>query len=142
MLINRSSSKAELVQYAKETHGVDVSALTKDAILSKLSDMEGKDYANMAEPNASVKSSAHAKLRKQKKIKIMIPSTEAPDGKDDVQVGVNGVLYLIKRDLEVEVPESVVGVLKNAVQTLYLQNEETGEMAARRVPSYPFSIVG
>ncbi len=58
-------------------------------------------------------------LRGQKKVKIMIPSTETDH--DDVKVGVNGYVYQIQRDKVVEVPESVIGVLKDAITAEYRQ---------------------
>jgi hypothetical protein len=72
-------------------------------------------------------------LKGQKLIKIRIPSTETQ--KDPVPVGVNGYTYLIKRDHTVEVPESVVEVLNNAVATLYDQKErEDGNEGMELVP--------
>lgn len=65
-------------------------------------------------------------LRGQKKVKIIIPSTELE--KDPVVVGLNGYVYRIKRDEPVEVPSSVLGVLMEAKITSYLQRKrEDGE---------------
>lgn len=55
------------------------------------------------------------------KVKIKLPRTRTE--KDDVFVGVNGKTYLIKRGEEVEVPESVVEVLKNSEDMLALAME-------------------
>ena len=60
-------------------------------------------------------------VSKQKKYKIMIPSTERE--KDAVQVGINGYVYNIPRDKTVEVPEAVIEVLNNAVYTVYTQKK-------------------
>lgn len=65
-------------------------------------------------------------LRVQKKVKIIIPSTEFE--KDPVTVGINGYVYQIKRDEPVEVPGSVLGVLMEAKITSYVQKKrEDGE---------------
>lgn len=56
-----------------------------------------------------------------KKVKIKLPLTRGE--KDDVYVGVNGKTYLIKRGEEVEVPESVVEVLKNSEDMLAVAME-------------------
>jgi hypothetical protein len=65
-------------------------------------------------------------LRAQKKIKIMIPSTETQH--EPVPVQINGYAFLIERDKEVLVPESVVEVLRNAQFTTYKQiKREDGE---------------
>jgi len=65
-------------------------------------------------------------LKAQKKRRILIPSTEKD--RDPVSVQVNGYCYVIKRDEEVEVPEAVVEVLKNAKLTTYVQRKrENGD---------------
>lgn len=56
----------------------------------------------------------------------------------DVFVGFNGVGYQIKRGQNVEVPEGVLNVLRDAVTVEY--DPET--MQPQEVPSYPFNIVG
>jgi hypothetical protein len=48
----------------------------------------------------------------EKLIKIRIPRSR--DNQDDVFVGVNGRTWLIKRGVEVEVPECVAEVIRNA----------------------------
>jgi hypothetical protein len=57
--------------------------------------------------------------RPVKKYRITIHNQEGPGGKDDVPVGVNGDVWQIKREHEVEVPEMVFDVLKNAVEDRY-----------------------
>ncbi len=64
---------------------------------------------------------------------------------DHVFVGVNGVGFKIQRGTEVVVPESVVHVLQNAVQTLWVKRkDENGReyMEPRRVQRFPFSNLG
>lgn len=48
----------------------------------------------------------------EKLVKIRIPRSR--DNQDDVFVGVNGRTWLIKRGVEVEVPECVAEVIRNA----------------------------
>jgi hypothetical protein len=48
-----------------------------------------------------------------KRVKIRLPRNRSGESDEQI-VGVNGVLYRIKRGVEVEVPESVVEVLQNA----------------------------
>lgn len=55
----------------------------------------------------------------------------------DVFVGVNGVGYQIKRGANVDVPESVVEALRNAITVEY----DPDTMEPREVLSYPFSVV-
>lgn len=84
-------------------------------------------------------------LQRQKKVRILIPSTETQ--RDDVSVAVNGYAYNIKRDAEVEVPESVVEVLKNARTTTYIQRKredggEGNELIPQHSPRFAFQILG
>lgn len=71
-----------------------------------------------------------------KKVKIMIPKTK--DETSDVFVGVNGVGFLIKRGVAVDVPDFVVDALNNAVESKL--DPDTGTYSD--VPSYPVSILG
>ena len=52
----------------------------------------------------------------EKKVKIRIPLSR--ENNSDVFVGVNGRSWLIKRGVEVEVPECVVEVLKHQEEAL------------------------
>lgn len=77
--------------------------------------------------------------RSDPRCKIMIPSAEV-DGKtidDDVQVGVNGTAFLIRRNETVDVPLRVWLALKNAIRTSINHNPSTGEETRRDVPAYP-----
>ncbi|MDC7704038.1 hypothetical protein [Vogesella indigofera] len=56
----------------------------------------------------------------------------------DVFIGANGVGYQVKRGVNVEVPEVVVNILRDAISLEY----DPDTMEPREVPSYPFSIVG
>lgn len=57
----------------------------------------------------------------QKKVKIKLPVSRTE--KDDVFVGINGKTYLIKRGVEVEVPENVAKVLERKEKMLELAME-------------------
>ena len=63
----------------------------------------------MAETN---KTEAKVTAAKEKLVKIRIPRDRNRD--DDVFVCVNGRTWLIKRGIEVEVPECVAEVIRNA----------------------------
>jgi hypothetical protein len=52
----------------------------------------------------------------EKKVKIKIPLTKTE--KKDVYVGLNGKSYLIKRGVEVEVPEGVAEILQRREEIL------------------------
>ena len=53
---------------------------------------------------------------KEKMVKIRLPLTRTE--KDDVPVGVNGRTWLIKRGVDVEVPECVAEVLRHKEEML------------------------
>ncbi len=82
-------------------------------------------------------------LRKQKKVKIIIPKTEQEKG--DVYIAVNGHNYLIQRGQEVEIPEDVLQVLDHAVIEEYVQKRSPdGEgytMEKVEVKRFPYQIV-
>ena len=65
-------------------------------------------------------------LQAQKKVRIMIPSTES--SKDAVTVQINGYCFNIPRDKEWDVPESVVKNLQDAkTDQLTLRKRQDGE---------------
>lgn len=66
---------------------------------------------------------------------IVIHQGEGAAGRDDVQVGVNGVMFNIKRGKPVDVPVEVVHVLENAVTKIYEGGEEIS------TPRFAFSVV-
>ena len=105
-----------------------------------MADMTG----NMAPKAPGVKVTATANVQKEKRYRIII-SEGGEKEPDTAFVGVNGVGYQITRGVEVIVPESVVHVLTNAVQTLWTKRkDDQGReyMASRRVPRYPFTNLG
>ena len=61
-------------------------------------------------------STTETTVKAEKKVKIRIPLTR--ENSSDVFVGVNGRSWLIKRGVEVEVPECVVEVLRNQEEAL------------------------
>ena len=61
---------------------------------------------------AEATKTANKETAKEKLVKIRIP--RGRENQDDVFVGVNGRTWLIKRGVEVEVPECVAEVIRNA----------------------------
>jgi hypothetical protein len=84
-------------------------------------------------------SKIEAELKKQKRVKITI----SPDDNDSqpVFVGVNGVGFSIDRGREVEVPASVVEVLRHAIKKVPVK-EGHRVVGWREVQMYPFQVVG
>jgi hypothetical protein len=104
-----------------------------------------EDVKAGAKANAPIENimSVKDELDAQKKHKIIIPSTETE--MDDVFVGINGYTYQIKRDVAVEVPESVIKVLQDAKVTKYKQvRREDGEgyeLVASEAQRFAFQTV-
>ena len=85
----------------KETEQVKDTAPEKDA---------------QAAPEQAAQAAAEQAQPEEKKVKIRIPRTSK--NQEDVFVSVNMDTYLIKRGVEVEVPEAVAEVLRNQEQML------------------------
>lgn len=101
------------------------------------------DFEDMSNLDTAVE--AAPKVRKVKKpaerVKIVLEENDdiPPTG---LFVGVNGVSYLIRAGSEVEVPESVVDVLRNAVTSMPSVDPQTGQVLGYRDRMrYPFRIV-
>ena len=96
---------------------------------------------NIEAPTLEVQTKHDKKLNKRKLIVINIPKSEKVSGTEPVFVGVQGVGYTIPRGIDVAVSESIVEVLRNAIQDIVTQDTDTGEIYHEDVPSYPFQIV-
>lgn len=83
-------------------------------------------------------------LRRQRKVRILIPSGRDPHEQCPVPVGVNGRSYLIERDKEVAVPESVLHVLNLAVEMVPVVSEDGGYRVVgfRHTPRVPVQVLG
>jgi hypothetical protein len=80
-----------------------------------------------------------AELDKAPKVLIRIHKTGDKNEQKQVYVGVNGIGYLIKRGEDVLVPEPVMRVLEDAVQTVYDYDDDAGALVKRDALAYPFT---
>lgn len=111
-----------------ETEGIDPKEVEEDPadIVDTQEDQPTESGDEVRGSDQNVTSKTRDVLSKQRRVKIKIPSTERE--KDDVSVGINGHVFLIKRDEFVEVPVAVIEVLNNAKMTVYTQKKrEDGE---------------
>jgi len=77
---------------------------------------------------------------KEKRVRIIVSNQEGVEQTPFVKVQVNGDMFVLPREIEVAVPESVVEVLNNAVVTrLVKSNGDWIEQKARR---FPFTVLG
>ncbi|MCV0395476.1 MAG: hypothetical protein K5872_22270 [Rhizobiaceae bacterium] len=141
------ASAAQLAAYANTYHGLDVNyRMGAAAIVAKLEaagvtvdEIEVEDASVQSRPPVAEPVTADAP---RKKMVIMIPNQNEPGGKDPVPVGVNGKVYLIKRGVEVTVPEEVVEVLRNANKIQYDKGPNGEPINPTPVPTHNFSILG
>lgn len=82
-----------------------------------------------------------SKQEPEKKYRVIINTQEGFDGKDDVKLGVNGRVFLVKRGHEVELPESYLGVLKDAKITQISKDDEGNEQIID-IPRFSYNILG
>jgi len=75
----------------------------------------------------------------EKRCLLTINSTSESDGTDAVFLSVNGRAYQIPRDKEVNVPESVVSVLQDAVVRSPILNDAGNVVAWKDAKRFSFS---
>lgn len=144
-----TASRAEMLEYARTELGLKVE---DSATKSELKDLVAKQLGDVVLATNSMDSLMDemtpevrrmlGELRKEKKVKIRI--FENKDHPSRIPVGVNGVMFTIKPGAVVEVPESVVGVLENAITTTYSQvYDDRGEpkTIARRQRTFDFERI-
>ena len=138
-----TSTVDELRAYAANELNLTISKTitTQDTIVKKILEQCAK--LNIDPPESSIgdaKVIDKATGEKEKRLILLIPATK--EDKYPAFVGVQGVGWLIPRNVEVVVPARVVEVLKNAKQDIFTQNPETREMLKSTVPTYAYSILG
>lgn len=85
---------------------------------------------------------------KETRVRIIFHSTPEPGGNMQIKMGLNGRAYVVKRDTEVSLPESVFNAcIRDAVQTLYepVKDPETGITTVsqpREVARFSYTILG
>lgn len=140
--LKRPSDVVAKLEDIEETFTEEVTEL-KETVAKQAKAIEGLTPAKPAyKASDSSTKDARDDLHSQRKIKINIPATESE--KDDVFVQINGYAFLIKRGVDVEVPESVVGVLEDAKIMTYTQvsraDGEGKELVGMETQSIPFSV--
>lgn len=111
---------------------------TKDALKAELEAKEAENAALKAELEAMLAKEAEnantpvaqqgTAAVKTGKVRIKLPLTRLE--KDDVYVGLNGKTYLIKRGVEVDVPEGVAKILARREKMLSIAMEFEAQASA------------
>lgn len=130
-----TADKHQLKFYAKSL-GLDLSLAMSETT------MREKIEKHITKNDLEAPVSEVAGIKKgDKRFTIMIPKSADAMGNEPVFVGVQGVGYTIPRAVNVDVPESVVEVLKNAEQDIVTQDED-GVIHHDYVPAYAFTVIG
>jgi hypothetical protein len=77
---------------------------------------------------------------KEKRVRIIVSNQEGVEQTPFVKVQVNGDMFVLPREIEVAVPESVVEVLNNAVVTRLVQSN--GDWIEQKARRFPFTVLG
>ena len=99
-----------------------------EALKAELEALKAKQSADTEGSAQDEEKEAPAPVAAQKKVKIKLPLSRTE--KDDVFVGLNGKTYLIKRGVEVEVPEGVARILARKEKMLSIAMEYEAQAAA------------
>ena len=135
---------ADMRAYARDELGLQIPKnMMKDSIAEAIREADPSLFPEPATPGEELPKAAAQK----NKVTIMIHKTGEKGGDRDVPIGVNGRISLVQRGVEVEVPRSVLEVLKNAKETRWEwvpnnSHPQGGELVSREAHAYPFSVVG
>lgn len=133
-----TASRPELKYFAFEKYGIKLSmSMTEHTMREKIQEHCSKN--DLDQPVARV-----APKKGKAKFKyhtVNIPKSDKPGGDEPVFVGFNGVGYSVPRGINVEVPEPIVEILRNAVTDMVTQDED-GLMHHSDVPTVPFTDLG
>lgn len=113
--------------------------MAEETTKDEASETKKKEAAEVSEKIAKSK-----EAKGQKKFKIMIRSQSGTQGKDPIFLGDNGREYQIPRETEVEITESMLNGLRDAVSHDTEEYKgEGGERLFRQRPYqlYPFEIL-
>lgn len=98
-----------------------------------------QDKAGDIAPPVTGNRIAGSKGKRDPMATIFIPKTEMPMGADDVAVGVNGVVWQLKRGFDLPVPWRVVVALGYTEQDL-VTHTETGDVVVNKSQRIPFTF--
>ncbi|MGD8913114.1 MAG: hypothetical protein PVI97_19900 [Candidatus Thiodiazotropha sp.] len=127
-------AKAEIASELDSQSSATMAALDADEEEVDRQTQKEKERAAEAQPEGANMARV---LKKQSQYKVRIFPSEGDDGSHPVKLSINGYAYLIPRDKESIVPESVVNILKNAVVTQFYYDEENN-IRSRDVRRYNF----
>ncbi len=154
ILLSKATS-TQLKWYIEHTLGSDAGGKTVAAMRSTIEptladgmnkiqipvDLEPEKEADTSQPEPEPEPKPES--AKEKRVKIRLPVLKGK-GNTHETVGVNGKLYSLKRGEILSVPEAVVEVLRNAIETDNVSVEhpdKTLHLVAHDSPRIPFEII-
>lgn len=150
MNITKRSSKEDVISYITDVMGLAApEGATKDELYAFIEENGGTIGGSDPEKEkekAVGSVDPTSGINMGDRVKIRITKTDDSRGSDDVFVGVNGVGFLIKRGVAVDVPRDVVGVLRNAVtkklvEVISENGDNTGAFEYIDVQRHPFEVL-
>ena len=131
-------SKKELIEHA-EVQGVKINAQldTKGTLIDKILGEHKPTTTAKAkhiEPKLGSLYDLQGNKIEAKMWKLTIFSTESD--KSDVPIIVNGHNFIVKRDVEVEIPEPYIEVLRNSMITTTRQDPDDGRSVPVNIMNY------
>jgi hypothetical protein len=136
------ASAAQLAEFASSHLGVLGASATvgKDRLLEIIREVghEGDTIQVFEEkkPRKAVSAPDH-----ERKVRIHIAVAEGTAGSQPVPVGVNGILMLIPRGKDVEIPWRYLHALQNAKTKLPVTDDDGQIVDWREAPAYPVSVL-
>jgi len=133
-------------QYGKVMVGVDelsrlIAENTAKAMADFLAASTAKvDEADKEEAKVELQTAVEM-LMAQKKYRIILNEQDGTDDPHQQFIGCNGVQWLIKRGMEVTVPEGIVNVIKECIYEKRIEMDD-GEVIVKRQPRFSYTILG
>lgn len=133
-------TRQQLLDHA-EVQGVKISQPdSKETIINKIMgdvkiEVKSEAKSDLPLPQLGSLRDLQGNLIVCKTVKLTIFSTE--NDKGDVPIIINGHNFIVKRDVEVEIQEPYVGLLRDAIVTTVRQDPDTGRMIPQRIMNFP-----
>lgn len=113
-------------------------------------DTTAKSAAKEEETDADLKEDQEEVVRQaqETRVRLIFHSTPEPGGNLPIKMALNGRAYVVKRDAEVELPESVFDAcIRNAIQTIYEPvidpvTRTATHSEARDVARFAYTVLG
>lgn len=110
---------------------------------SKVTSLDTTSATTVAETKSAkrtlaTKSAGHDAQLSGKTVELNIYASDQEHGSNAVEIGLNGVMYLVPRGEYFSVPEELVEVLRNAITTVTSPAKTGGGVATRDVPRFNF----